>query len=234
MTRLPLLLIPGTLNTPRVWRAQIDSLGDRVEARVADASAHDSMAALADAALEGMPERFALAGFSLGGYVALEIMRRAPRRVLGLCLISTSARPEPEEMKPQREKSAALALRDFDKLMANMRPFMLTPEHLNDAPLNTEIDAMMRAAGAEAFGRQTRAIVARADSRALLPSITCATLVACGREDRVTPLKFSEELAAAIRGARLEIIDGAGHMLPMEAPAALTAAMAAWLDRIAR
>ncbi|MFN0164269.1 MAG: alpha/beta fold hydrolase, partial [Burkholderiales bacterium] len=180
----------------------------------------------------GMPQRFCVAGFSLGGYIALEIMRRAPGRVAALALVSTSARPEPEEMKPQRLKSAALALRDFDKLMANMRPFMLTTEHLADAALNAEIDTMMRAAGAAAFERQTRAIIERADSRPDLARITCPTLVICGREDKVTPPRLSEELAAGIPGAKLEIVDGAGHMLPMEAPDALTDALARWMTRV--
>lgn len=232
MTRTPLLLIPGTLNTDRVWRAVTTGLADRADMRVADVSAHDSMAALANAALADMPARFCMAGFSLGGYIALEIMRRAPGRVAGLALVSTSARPEPEEMKPQRLKSAALALRDFDKLMANMRPFMLTTEHLADAGLNAEIDAMMRAAGAAAFERQTRAIIERADSRPELSRIACPTLVICGREDKVTPPRLSEELAAGIAAATLEIVDGAGHMLPMEAPDALTGALMRWLARI--
>ncbi|MBL8380012.1 MAG: alpha/beta hydrolase [Burkholderiales bacterium] len=232
MTRTPLLLIPGTLNTARVWHAATDALSASADMRVADVSSHDSMAALADAAVAGMPPRFCVAGFSLGGYIALEIMRRAPWRVAGLALVSTSARPEPEEMKPQRLKSAALALRDFDKLMVNMRPFMLTSEHLADAALNAEIDAMMRAAGAAAFERQTRAIIERADSRPDLGAIACPTLVICGRDDKVTPPRLSEELAAGIAGATLEIVDGAGHMLPLEAPHALTGALARWLARI--
>ncbi|MFN0159955.1 MAG: alpha/beta fold hydrolase, partial [Burkholderiales bacterium] len=94
MTRTPLLLIPGTLNTDRVWRAVTAGLSDSADMRVADVSAHDSMAALADAAVAGMPQRFCVAGFSLGGYIALEIMRRAPGRVAALALVSTSARPE--------------------------------------------------------------------------------------------------------------------------------------------
>lgn len=232
MNKIPLLLLPGTLNNARVWAAQVDALAPIADVRVADISTQDSITAMADDAIRTMPARFAVAGFSLGGFVALEIMRRAGARVAGLGLISTSARCEPEAGKPGREKSIALAQRDFPQVLAAMRPFVLGPGSANDAALNTLLDAMMHEVGAAAFVRQTRAVINRAESRDLLPTITCPTLVVCGRLDAVCPPKLSEEMAAAIRGADLHLLDGVGHMLPFESSAALTTLMQQWLARV--
>ena len=232
MNKIPLLMVPGTLNNARVWQGQADALASAAEIHVADVSTQESTAAMADDALRAVPGRFALAGFSLGGYVALEIMRRAPERVAGLCLLSTSARAETEEAKPGRRKSIELAQRDFARLIANMRPFMLSPANLADGALNAALDRMMNEVGAEAFARQSRAVIGRAESRNLLASIRCPTVVACGRDDQVTPLRLSEEMAAAIPGARLEVLDHAGHMATFEAPDRVTRLMAQWLDSI--
>ena len=232
MNKIPLLLLPGTLNNARVWAAQVAALAPVADIRVADISTQDSMTAMADDAIRAMPARFAIAGFSLGGFVALEIMRRAGARVAGLGLFSTSARAESEAAKPGREKSIALAQRDFAQLLANMRPFVLGPHSLGDGALNAHLDTMMHEVGAAAFVRQSRAVINRAESRDLLPAITCPTLIVCGRADAVCPPKLSEEMAAAIPGADLHLLDDAGHMLPFEAPAALNALMQQWLGRI--
>ena len=232
MAKIPLLLIPGTLNTARVWAAQSLGLAPLAEIHVADISTQDNTAAMAEDALRSMPQRFALAGFSLGGYVALEIMRRAPARVAGLALISTSARAEAQEALAGRQKSIDLARRDFARLLASMRPFMLAPANLGNANLNAALDAMMMEVGAEAFARQSQAVIGRSDSRALLPAITCPTLLVCGREDKVTPPRLSEEMAAAIPGAVIELIDQVGHLAPMEAPARINALLTAWLQRL--
>ena len=232
MNKIPLLLLPGTLNNARVWAAQVAALAPLADIRVADISTQESTAAMADDAIRAMPARFAMAGFSLGGFVALEIMRRASARVAGLALISTSARAEPEAAKPGREKSIALAQRDFAQLLANMRPFVLGPRSLGDAALNAQLDTMMHEVGAAAFVRQSRAVIDRAESRDLLPAITCPTLIVCGRADTVCPPKLSAEMAAAIPGADLHMLDDIGHMLPFEASATLTALMQQWLGRI--
>jgi pimeloyl-ACP methyl ester carboxylesterase len=232
MPKPPLLLIPGTLNTARIWSAQSTGLAPLAEIHIADITTQDSTAAMAEDALRAMPPRFALAGFSLGGYVALEIMRRAPARVTGLALISTSARPEAQEALAGRQKSIELARRDFTRLLATMRPFMLAPANLDNLPLNAALDAMMLEVGAEAFARQSQAVMGRADSRALLPTITCPTLLVCGRDDKVTPPRLSEEMAAAVPGAVLELLDQVGHLAPIEAPDRLTHLMTTWLKRL--
>ena len=229
-TRRVLMLIPGSLNDARVWEAQAAGLAAHAEIRIADITSQTSTVAMAEAVLAGAPARFALAGFSLGGYVAFEVLRQAGPRLTGLALISSSARPENPEAVPGREKMIALAQRDFPRMLAGMRPFMLAADNLGNADLNARLDEMMVAVGPATFVRQSRALIDRADSRALLCGIRCPTLIACGREDRVTPPALSEEMAAAIPNARLELIDNAAHMLPMEAPDTLTRLLTRWLD----
>lgn len=228
-SRKVLLLIPGSLNDVRVWEAQAAGLAAHAEIRIADITAQTTTAAMAEAVLAGAPPRFALAGFSLGGYVALEVLRLAAPRITGLALISSSARPEHPDAVPGREKMIALAQKDFQRMLTGMRPFMLAAANLGNGDLNARLDDMMRAVGPATFVRQSRAVIERADSRDLLAGISCPTLIACGREDRVTPPALSEEMAAAIPHARLELIDNAAHMLPMEAPDTLTCLLARWL-----
>ncbi len=228
--RKALILIPGSLNDARVWDAQADGLAAHADIRIADITTQTTTVAMAEAVLAGAPQRFALAGFSLGGYVALEVLRLAAPRITGLALISSSARPEHPGAVPGREKMIALAQKDFARMLAGMRPFMLAAANVGNARLNTRLDEMMHAVGPEAFVRQSRAVIGRADSRELLAGIRCPTLIVCGREDRVTPPALSEELATAIAGARLELMDNAAHMLPMEAPDSLTRVMQGWLE----
>ncbi len=228
--RKVLILIPGSLNDARVWEAQIAGLSAHADIRIADITSQESTASMAAAVLAGAPQRFALAGFSLGGYVALEVLRIAAPRITGLALISSSARPEHPDAVPGREKMIALAQRDFPRMLGGMRPFMLAAANTGNADLNTRLDEMMVAVGPATFVRQSRAVIGRADSRDLLAGISCPTLIACGREDRVTPPALSEEMAAAIPNARLELVDNAAHMLPMETPDSLTHLMRRWLD----
>ncbi len=228
--RKVLILIPGSLNDARVWEAQIAGLSAHADIRIADITSQESTASMAAAVLAGAPQRFALAGFSLGGYIALEVLRIAASRITGLALVSSSARPENPEAVPGREKMIALAQKDFPRMLAGMRPFMLAAANTGNADLNARLDDMMVAVGPATFMRQSRAVIGRADSRDLLAGISCPTLIACGREDRVTPPALSAEMASAIAGARLELIDNAAHMLPMEAPDSLTRAMRRWLD----
>ena len=233
MNRIPLLLLPGTLNDAELWRAQADALGAQADIRVADFSRQSSTAAMAEDAIALMPPGpFAIAGFSLGGFVAFEVVRRAGSRVLGLALINTQARAETPEGKPGREKMMALAVRDFPRLSATLIQFMLPTERQADAALTGTIQSMMDRVGADAFVRQSQAVMDRADSRSLLASIACPTLVIGGTEDKVAPAKLSEEMAAAIPGAQLHLLPATGHLAPLERPAEVTEFMRTWLARV--
>ena len=232
MTRkTPLLLLPGLLCDAALWRAQIADLADLAECSVADLTRHDSVEGMAEAALADAPPRFALAALSMGGYVAHEIMRRAPERVERLALLDTSARADSDEQRARRRGLITLARQGrFRGVTPRLLPLLVHPARLDDEPLVEIVMGMAERIGRDAFLRQQTAILGRPDSRPDLPRIDCPTLVLCGRQDAVTPLEGHEEMAAAIPAARLVVIEECGHLSPLERPAAVSAAMREWLS----
>ena len=166
----------------------------------------------------------------MGGYTALEIMRRAPERVSALALLDTSARPDTPEASENRRKQIALAATDFDAVINALFPKLVLAVHATDPELSALFTAMAQKVGAAAFARQQAAIMGRADSRPHLAHITCPTLVLCGRDDGVTPVTVHEEMAAAIPGSVFEIVETCGHLSAMEQPAAVTLALSRWLS----
>ena len=231
-TRIPLLLLPGLLTDERLFAHQVAHLADLSQPVVANLGAGDSVAALAKAALERVPSGpFALAGLSMGGYVALEIMRMAPDRVRSLALLNTNARADSAESSENRRRLIALSERDFDAVFAALLPRLVHPERLADAALTGVLRAMARAVGPEVFRRHQQAIIARPDSRPHLAAITCPTLVVAGREDAIMPLEVSQEMATGIPGARLEVIERCGHVSSLEHPETVTALLRAWIPR---
>lgn len=232
MNKLPILALSGLLNDERLWQNQaLAFAGDHPFTSVSLVS-HDSVAALAAQALANAPAgRFALAGFSLGGYVALEIMRQAPERVAALALVSTGSRADTAESTKWRHYAIAAARNPAGtgEAFAAFLPLILHPAHLNNAAIITLLDSMSEAVGLDGFVRQQTAAMNRPDSRPMLGSITCPTVVICGRDDKTTPLELSEEITAAIPNARLVIIENCGHMAPLEQAHAVTEALREWL-----
>jgi pimeloyl-ACP methyl ester carboxylesterase len=228
--RTPLLLLPGLLCDERLWRPQIEALADVATSSVADLATRDSIPAMAQAALAAAPPRFALAGLSMGGYVAQEIMRRAPSRVERLALLDTSARPDTPEQTERRKALLALAGRGkFKGVTPRLLPFLVHPSRLEDWPLVDTVMAMAEDVGAAAFFRQQAAIMGRPDGRPDLARIACSTLVLCGRQDAITPLAVHEEMAAEIARSRLVVVEGCGHLATLERPAEVSAALREWL-----
>ena len=232
MPRAPLVFLPGLLNDSRLWAAQRAALADRAKCSAGDLRGSDTMAGLADSVLSRAPARFALAGLSMGGYVALEILRRAPERVTALALVDTQARADTPQATDGRRAQMVRSETDFEGVVEALRGRMMLPEHAADPAIGGLFVAMARDAGAEAFRRQQAAILSRIDGRSFLPRITCSTLVLCGRQDAVTPPELHEEMAAAIPGARLVFVEGSGHLSAIEKPEAVTAALRAWLDSV--
>lgn len=233
MTNKPtLVLLPGMLNDARIWQNQSAALAQRADCHVPDLTTQESIAAMAaDVLAQVSAPRFALAALSMGGYVALEIMRRAPERVTGLALFGASARPELPEMAAFREKSIVQAQTDFPAIIDSTANFAVHPERKSDPVFQANVRGMMERVGAPAFVRQCRAVMGRADGRPLLASIQCPTLIVCGKQDAVTPPRLSEELARGIAGAELLLLEQCGHLSPLEVPDEVTAALSAWLDR---
>jgi len=228
--RPALVLCPGVLNDGRVFAPQVAGLGDRADIVVADVAARDSLVDMAAEALARAPRTFALLGFSMGGYVALEILRQAPARVTRLALLDTSARPDTPAQSAMRQALLQLARTGtFKGVTPRLLPRLVHPARLDDATVTGPIFAMAADIGRDGFLRQQVAIMARPDNRPLLPSIHIPTLVLCGRDDQLTPPELSEEIAAAVPGAWLVLIDACGHMSTLEQPSAVTAALEEWL-----
>lgn len=235
MIPISLLLLPGLLTDKRLWQPQIDALSDIATARVADLTGADSIAGMAQAALNQAPaERFALAGLSMGGYVAFEILRQAPDRVLALALLDTTARPDPVEAMAKRRQLMALAETDFYAVIATLMPKMVHPSRLHDPAIIEVISAMARSVGKDAFLRQQTAIMGRSDSRTGLAQIQCPTQILCGREDEVTPLEVHAEMQAAIPGAQLAIIEQCAHLSTLGQPEQVSAILRNWLQSLPR
>ncbi|MDQ7968888.1 MAG: alpha/beta fold hydrolase [Oxalicibacterium faecigallinarum] len=227
-----LILLPGLLNDARLWQAQAEKLGAVANVSVADLTRSNTIAELAADVLEQVPAgMFALAGLSMGGYVALEVMRQAPERVMSLALLDTSARPDTPEATENRHKLMELAKTDFPAVSRGLREKLLHPAHLGDVALAELLDDMAVVVGKDGFIRQQQAILARIDSRPSLAAIQCPTMVLCGREDKLTPVEVHEEMAALIPRASLTIIEQCGHLSPIEQPDRVTDAMHLWLQQ---
>lgn len=223
-------MLPGLLCDARLWRDQIADLSAIADPFVAVLTLDESFEAMARRALAQMPERFALAALSMGGYVAFAVLRLAPERVTRLALLDTSARPDSELQARRRRGLMALARGGhFRGVTPRLLPQLLHPDNLANAELTEEVMAMAERVGRAAFIRQQAAILNRPDSRPDLGRIEVPTLVAVGEADQLTPRDRAEEIAAGIQGAALRVLHGCGHLPPMERPAATNALLRQWL-----
>ena len=213
-----LVLLPGALCDAGLWRHQIADLGDLAEVRCGDLTRDDSVAVMAARVLADAPSRFALAGFSLGGHVALEIMRRAPERVSRLALIAAAAGPE---APTERARAAAGA--------TPMMNLLVHPMRLGDRRLAALVGAMADRVGRKAYLRQQRAVLGRPDSRPGLASIHCPVLLMAGRQDPVLPASSLQDMAKALPKARIVVIEDCGHLAPLERPEAVSKALREWM-----
>ncbi len=225
-------LLPGLACDAQLWRDQLGALAPLGAVRVADVhTRHASLPDMAAALLAETEGALHLVGTSMGGMVALEAARQAPQRVQSLALLATSARPDTPELRQLRTDAIGLfeqgRLREV--LQANVA-FAFHPAHAG--ALAADYLAMVECAGAAQLIAQNGAVMARADLRPSLPAIGCPTLVVCGRDDRLTPPEHSQEIAAAIPAAQLELIDECGHLLTWEQPARVNALLRDWLRRL--
>jgi len=228
---LPTVLVPGLNCSARLYAGQIPALWGFGPVTVANHTRDDTMEAIAKRVLDDAPPRFALAGLSMGGYVALEIMRRAPERVAKLALLDTNGRDDSSEAQQKRRANIALAESGhFAQVIEDVWPALVHPDRRADTVLKQIHVAMCNDVGPEAYVRQQRAILTRADSRPLLPSIRCPALVLVGAEDELTPPLLSEEIAAGISGARLVKVPECGHLSTLERPEAVTKALVEWMS----
>lgn len=228
-----LLLLPGLMNDGRVWDPIRKSMPD--ERHLVTASTHltDSIAATAASAIASMPPgKFGVAGFSLGGYVAIEVCRQAPERVAGIALLDTGARADSEEAAQNRKRMVAAlgsGSASFAQIAGGFAPRLVHEAHANDSQLIDLLGDMARSVGSDGFVRQQTAAMNRLDGREVLKSLRCPALVLCGREDQITPPALSEEMAGLLAGqVDFVVIDRCGHMSTLEQPEAVSAAFVRW------
>jgi pimeloyl-ACP methyl ester carboxylesterase len=226
-----LILVPGLLCSERLFASQAAAFSGRIETSVAIHTAHDTMAAIARSILATAPPRFALAGLSMGGYIAQEIMHQAPDRVDRLCLLDTRARPDTAEETVNRHRLLDLCAREgVVEVQRTLMPRLIRTDRIGEEPLTSEILKMAEEIGEAGFRRQMAAIMSRQDLRAILHGIRCPTTIIVGEEDVLTPPEMSREMAELIPDAMLEILPCCGHMSTMEAPEEVNRILADWLD----
>lgn len=230
-----LLLLPGLACNAVMWQHQLAVIPAAFNAKVTNVHTRfDAVQEMAEALLAEHPGDLILCGASMGGMLAMEVARQAaPGRIRGLALLGTNARPETPEMRQLREAATVFFEqgRAEEVLKFNL-PMAFHKSRANDAALlQTYLDFVL-AAGSQQLIQQNRAVMARPDARLHLPQLTCPTLVLCGDSDQLTPPDCSREIAALIPHAELQIIADCGHMLTMERPLEVSAALLAWLDRL--
>jgi pimeloyl-ACP methyl ester carboxylesterase len=232
-----LLLLHGLLNDERVWEPVASRLRRRADILVPNLRRQDSIAQMsrdAWADVAGLPHDtpLVLAGFSMGGYVAQQMLADAPRRVAALALVDTSCRPEPPENVPVREATMAALQRDIGAETLAILRRGVHADNLSNVTLMLTGQRIMREVGADAAVRQIQAIIGRADHREMLAQLDLPVPVLCGRVDQVAPLALSREAAALIPGAQLHIVEDAGHWTPLEQPEVVAEQLGRLLDRV--
>lgn len=237
MAKAPLLLIPGLLCSPRLFAGQIAALSEQADIVVPDwrkapLSIWDSWDSAARWVLAQMPVgRFSLAGLSLGGMLAVEIMQIAADRVDRLALLDTAMRSQNETERAIRRARIRLADQGHFELVLGLQMSRFIPAYrLPDKALVDEVMAMCGEIGVEIYKRQEELAAIRVDRRPDLPNIECPTIVVCGRDDAATPLFLSEEIAKAINGSELIVVEQCGHLVTMEKPEEANTILSKWMS----
>lgn len=234
------LLLPGLACDDEVWKHQARQLAEIATVQIADYGASDSLKKMAEAVLRRAPARFALAGHSMGGRVAFEIVRRVPERVTGLALLDTAYKKFAGGEAGARERAERLRLVDVARSQG-MRVMardwvrnMVHPSRLSDVPLIESIVEMLARKSPEVYAGQIKALLERPDATPVLSTIRCPSIILCGRQDSWSLLSTHKEMAARIPQSKLVVIENCGHMAPMERPAEVTTALAAWFSGVIR
>ncbi len=227
---LPVVLVPGLSCSARLYAPQIPAVWPFGQVAVADHRRDSEIGATAARVLSEAPPRFALVGLSMGGYIAFAMLRQASERIAKLALLDTQALADTPEQTAGREIQIAMAQSGrFTEIPELSIPRYLHRDRQTDARLTGIVRAMARDTGPEAFVRQQRAIISRPDSRPLLASIRCPTLVLVGDGDGATPPELNKEIADGIAGAKLVVVPNCGHLSTIEQPEAVNGALIEWL-----
>ncbi len=223
-------LLCGLLCDEEVWQGQVAELRKTYDVRVASFQGFDSIGAMAAHVLDKAPERFSLAGHSMGGRVALEAYRQAPERIIRLALLDTGYEPVAEGEAERRSVLLNKALAEgIDAIAETWARPMLASGRQNDVELLGRIVRMVGRMSGGIYAGQTRALLARPDASTVLPTIKCPTLMLCGEQDGWSPPERHERMAALIPNCRLRLIGDCGHMSTMERPREVLAGLEEWM-----
>ncbi|MBD9510433.1 alpha/beta hydrolase [Ensifer sp. ENS10] len=227
---MAMLLVPGFMLDADLWRDVVPALSEFGPATYADLSQDASIPAMARRALSEAPSKFVLLGFSMGGYVAREIVRHAADRVTALILIATSARGDSDvELNRKAAIAGQAGSAVFKGLSRTAVVSSLHPDNAERVDIVARIQAAGQRLGGDVFRRQS--LIDRRDERDDLKTIRCPTLVIAGEQDRLRSRTEALELQQGIAGSDFEIIEHTGHMVPMEAPQRLAAVIGEWLEQ---
>ncbi len=231
-----LILLPGLAADAAMWAAQRKALAATRAPHITDVHFRfDTLPAMASALLAEHAGELLLCGASMGGILALEVLRQAPERVRGVAFLGSTARPDTPEIAALRAQAfAMIEAGRYEEMITGNVPFSFHPERLGERELVDAYLDMLRRAGPEQLVRQNLATAARPDSRPLLPAIRCPVLVLCGDADVVTTVEASREIAQCVPNADFELIERCGHMVTMERPREVNAALVGWLRRYFR
>lgn len=226
----PLVLLPGMMCDARLFGPQIAALSTDTVVTVAPITKGERVEEIASHLLDHLPRRFALAGLSMGGIVAMELLRRAPDRISRLALMDTNPLAELPQIAANREPQivAARAGRMLDVMREEMKPNYLAPGPQRTDVLDLVMD-MAKTLGPEVFVRQSRALQRRPDQQSTLRKCKIPTLILCGAHDALCPVKRHEFMAELIPNAKLCVLENSGHLPPLEQPAETTQALRQWL-----
>ncbi|GIO20267.1 hydrolase [Oceanobacillus oncorhynchi subsp. incaldanensis] len=228
--KIPLLLLPGTLCNEKLWEHQIAYLEDIASITVGDLTQNNTIEGMASSVLDKAPEKFALAGLSLGGMVAIEMMRQAPERVTQLALLDTNPRPPTDAQIETWHKFIRISKEgDFISITKDYLMPGLLRQANQGTPLVQTVINMAEEVGANAMERQMTALMHRPDAFEVLPTIQCSVSVMVGDEDNVCPIEMSNELIREIPNSYLTIIKDAGHLSSLENPLEVSRTMRQWL-----
>ena len=227
------IFVPGLICSADLFAAQLSGLDHPVAPRVANTLGHDRLADMASEALESVTGMVVPIGLSMGGYVALEMVRQAPERVAGIGLLNTAYGIDSDERRAQREATIRMAQSDsFQGVTRHLLKSFLSPAAMRDEDLVARVIAMAESVGRENFVLQQQAIMGRRGQADTLRGLKVPALVLCGSLDTLTPPRISEEMAQLAPDAELVILQEVGHLSTMEAPDAVTASLNGFLERL--
>lgn len=232
MARSKVLLIPGHLCDARMWAGQVGALAAYADAATVTLPAFDSISEFAASALAQHGGRLSVVGFSLGGYVAMEMVRQSPDRIERLALLDTLGHPETAQQTERRKANfSRVDAGQYEQVRAEFTEALIGPVLRSDEKLCRVLREMVNDHSTDVYRAQQCAMMRRPDVRDDLKRIRCHTIVVCGEDDVVTPPRANREIAASIPGACYIPVAGAGHMTPMEQPVAISSLLRYWVQQ---